>query len=116
MSVRRTSTFLLAVGLAAAVATVPAIGPAGAQPVPADAAAPALGATAALAPAATPAATPSGSRSRLAGRHSLRRAVTDENFYFVMADRFENGRTDNDRGHIAGDRDQHGFDPTANGD
>jgi glycosidase len=36
--------------------------------------------------------------------------VTDETFYFVMADRFENGDTDNDRGGISGGVDQHGFD------
>jgi alpha-amylase len=49
-------------------------------------------------------------------RHSLRAPVTGENFYFVMADRFENGRTDNDRGLIdSSDRLVHGFDPTARG-
>jgi glycosidase len=47
--------------------------------------------------------------------HSLRAPVTDENFYFVMADRFENGDTTNDTGGIPGDRLQHGFDPTARG-
>ena len=31
-------------------------------------------------------------------QHSLRSPVTDENFYFVMADRFENGSTANDLG------------------
>ena len=30
------------------------------------------------------------------GAHSLRAPVTDENFYFVMADRFSNGNTAND--------------------
>ena len=30
--------------------------------------------------------------------HSLRGPVTDENFYFVMADRFRNGDTTNDQG------------------
>lgn len=34
-------------------------------------------------------------------------------FYFVLTDRFANGRTDNDTGGIAGGRDDHGFDPTA---
>ena len=29
--------------------------------------------------------------AKLTGKHSLRAPVTDENFYFVMADRFENG-------------------------
>ena len=33
-----------------------------------------------------------------AGHHSLRAPVTDQNFYFVMADRFENGSTANDNG------------------
>jgi alpha-amylase len=49
-------------------------------------------------------------------RHSLRAPVTDDSFYFVMADRFENGDTANDRGGIqSGDRLVHGFDPTARG-
>ncbi len=48
-------------------------------------------------------------------RHSLRAPVTGENFYFVMADRFENGLPGNDTGHIAGSRLEHGFDPTATG-
>jgi glycosidase len=47
--------------------------------------------------------------------HSLRGPVTDENFYFVMADRFENGDTTNDRGGLTGDRLVTGFDPTARG-
>ena len=34
--------------------------------------------------------------------HSLRKPVTDENFYFVMADRFENGDAANDHGGIDG--------------
>ena len=33
--------------------------------------------------------------------HSLRAPVTDEHFYFVMADRFENGDTANDLGGLA---------------
>jgi alpha-amylase len=52
-------------------------------------------------------------------QHSLRSPVTDETFYFVMADRFENGDSAND---CAGavpclpqDRDQHGYDPAARG-
>src|SRR4029079_2162227 len=31
-------------------------------------------------------------------QHSLRTPVTDEDFYFVMADRFQNGDPDNDTG------------------
>ena len=49
-------------------------------------------------------------------QHSLRSPVTDESFYFVMADRFANGDTSNDRGHITpDDRLVHGYDPTARG-
>lgn len=47
--------------------------------------------------------------------HSLRGPVTDENFYFVMADRFENGDTANDTGGLAGDYLKTGFDPTRKG-
>jgi alpha-amylase len=50
-----------------------------------------------------------------AARHSLRAPLTGENFYFVMADRFENGRTDNDLGGLPADRLVSGFDPTAKG-
>ena len=39
-----------------------------------------------------------------AQQHSLRSPITDENFYFVMADRFENGDTGNDLGGLSGDR------------
>jgi alpha-amylase len=48
-------------------------------------------------------------------RHSLRAPVTGESFYFVMADRFENGSAANDRGGLTGDRLVHGFDPTGRG-
>jgi alpha-amylase len=52
-----------------------------------------------------------------AAHHSLRQPVTDQNFYFVMADRFENGDPANDNGDLppgtgAG---QSGFDPTGKG-
>lgn len=46
---------------------------------------------------------------------SLRKDLTRENFYFVMADRFENGTTDNDEAGISGTRLDHGFDPTSQG-
>ena len=85
MSLRRVSLILIAAGLAVA---------------------------AAIAPVGTAGAAPSGP---FVGKHSLRAPVTDETFYFVMADRFENGDTDNDRGGISGDRLQHGFDPTSRG-
>jgi alpha-amylase len=54
-------------------------------------------------------------------QHSLRAPVTDDNFYFVMADRFSNGSTANDTGGIVPsdpdlpDRNEHGFDPTHTG-
>jgi alpha-amylase len=48
-------------------------------------------------------------------QHSLRAGVTDEDFYFVMADRFKNGDTSNDTGGLGADRLVSGFDPTAKG-
>jgi alpha-amylase len=48
-------------------------------------------------------------------RHSLRGPVTDENFYFVMADRFENGDTANDLGGLPNDPLVSGFDPKKKG-
>ncbi len=48
-------------------------------------------------------------------RHSLRAPLTGENFYFVMADRFENGRTDNDLGGLPADKMTSGFDPKDKG-
>ncbi len=54
-------------------------------------------------------------------RHSLRAPLTGENFYFVMADRFQNGDTANDTGGITPsdpgteDRDETGLDPTSKG-
>ena len=49
--------------------------------------------------------------------HSLRAAVTDENFYFVMADRFENDDAANDHGGLPPGKTegQSGFDPTGKG-
>jgi alpha-amylase len=47
--------------------------------------------------------------------HSLRAPLTAENFYFVMADRFENGRTANDLGGLPADRMTSGYDPTNKG-
>ncbi|HEU4667254.1 MAG TPA: alpha-amylase family glycosyl hydrolase [Arthrobacter sp.] len=47
--------------------------------------------------------------------HSLRAPVTDENFYFVMADRFSNGSTANDQGGLGSDPMVSGFDPTNKG-
>jgi alpha-amylase len=64
-------------------------------------------------PLGSAAAAPTG--APLIGKHSLREPVTDESFYFVMADRFENGSTANDTGGIQGGPNQHGFDPTNKG-
>ena len=47
--------------------------------------------------------------------HSLRAPVTGENFYFVMADRFENGSSANDQGGLGDDPQVSGFDPTHKG-
>jgi alpha-amylase len=55
------------------------------------------------------------SDSQLAPRHSLREPVTNESFYFVMADRFANGDTGNDQGGLGPDPLVSGFDPTKKG-
>jgi alpha-amylase len=68
----------------------------------------------ALAPA-TAAAHKRGNDRSPSAHHSLRQAVTDQNFYFVMADRFQNGSTANDKGGLQGDRNVTGFDPTTKG-
>jgi alpha-amylase len=73
----------------------------------------ALAAAAASAPVGTAGAAPTG--GTFVGKHSLREPVTDESFYFVMADRFANGSTANDTGGIPGGRLEHGFDPTHRG-
>jgi alpha-amylase len=65
--------------------------------------------TALAACAAAPAAGQDSGRAQ----HSLRSPVTDERFYFVMADRFENGDTANDLGGLP--RAESGFDPEARG-
>ncbi|HEY0636467.1 MAG TPA: alpha-amylase family glycosyl hydrolase [Pseudonocardiaceae bacterium] len=56
-----------------------------------------------------------GADGGLGAHHSLRAPVTDETFYFVMADRFENGDPANDRGGLPDDRLVSGFDPTHKG-
>lgn len=48
-------------------------------------------------------------------RNSLRPPLTDERFYFLMADRFANGDPSNDRGGLTGSRLTTGFDPTDKG-
>jgi glycosidase len=66
--------------------------------------------------AACAGATPAGADQ---AEHSLRSPVTDETFYFVMADRFENGDSANDCGGVTpcspAGKLQHGFDPAARG-
>jgi glycosidase len=56
--------------------------------------------------AATPPPPPPPTVARLA------HAAPPQVFYFVLTDRFANGRTDNDRGHLEGGRARDGFDPT----
>ncbi len=58
---------------------------------------------------------PTGPADRALARSSLREDLTRERFYFVMADRFENGDPGNDEADIEGDRLQTGYDPTATG-
>lgn len=48
-------------------------------------------------------------------RHAPRPGLTDQDFYFVMGDRFENGDPANDEGGLSGDREVTGFDPTSKG-
>ena len=55
------------------------------------------------------------SSSSLPGQHSLRAPVSDENFYFVMADRFDNADPANDQGGLGADPLVSGFDPTRKG-
>ncbi|RKO21125.1 alpha-amylase [Pseudarthrobacter phenanthrenivorans] len=87
----RTTAFRSAAGLlAATVAVSAAVLPAQAAPGPKD-------------PGTAPAL------------HSLRAPVTDENFYFVMADRFSNGSAVNDDGGLGGDPMVSGYDPTKKG-
>ncbi|HSO63603.1 MAG TPA: alpha-amylase family glycosyl hydrolase [Ornithinibacter sp.] len=52
---------------------------------------------------------------RALAEDSLRSALTRERFYFVMADRFANGSTDNDLGGLTGGPLTTGFDPTHKG-
>ncbi len=71
--------------------------------------------------AAAPPAAPAGAGAPGAGSRgvpaasSLREELTRERFYFVMADRFENGSTANDDGGYGPDRLASGLDPTAKG-
>jgi glycosidase len=59
----------------------------------------------------------SASASAHDAHHSLRNAVTDQNFYFVMADRFQNGDPANDNGGLPPGKGegQSGLDPTGRG-
>ncbi|HZA05688.1 MAG TPA: alpha-amylase family glycosyl hydrolase [Propionibacteriaceae bacterium] len=112
MSLRRTAAPLLAAGLAIAVSIGPAVTLAGAGPTTGSGSTTGSGAAPV---AAAPNGGGSGGSRGLQARHSLRAPVTDETFYFVMADRFANGDRSNDTGGIPGDRLQHGFDPTDKG-
>ncbi len=77
----------------------------------------ALLATAALTLGGIPAAqaAPKPAPDAPAAGHSLRGPVTDENFYFVMADRFSNGSPANDDGGLGPDPLVSGFDPARKG-
>ncbi|HEU4567470.1 MAG TPA: alpha-amylase family glycosyl hydrolase [Marmoricola sp.] len=66
-----------------------------------------------LVQATVPAVARSGDDPRQIAQHSLRAALTDQDFYFVMGDRFENGDPSNDTGGLTGDRLTTGFDPTS---
>jgi len=76
-----------------------------------------LAALVALVAAAVAAAPASAGRGHDRAGHSLRQPVTDQNFYFVMADRFENGTSANDHGGLPpGKREgESGFDPMGKG-
>ncbi|MBM6400078.1 alpha-amylase family glycosyl hydrolase [Phycicoccus sonneratiae] len=65
-------------------------------------------------PASAPPSRPTSTDARLA-KDGLRKDLTRENFYFVMADRFANGSTANDTGGLTGSRSSTGFDPTDQG-
>jgi alpha-amylase len=111
MPFRRTAAPLLAAGLAAALSIGPAVTVAGADPTTKSGPA-----SAAVKAAAAPTGGGSGGSNGLKAQHSLRAPVTDETFYFVMADRFANGSAANDRGGSSStDRLVHGFDPTDKG-
>jgi alpha-amylase len=94
MTTRRAVTVLMSTALTASLVTLPGISAAGAQSDHPDRSGPASGDGA---------------------QHALRSGVTDENFYFVMADRFANGDTGNDLGGLPADPMVSGFDPTNKG-
>ena len=76
---------------------------------------------AALVPLTSPSASASrpttgpGRRGGGYAQHALRAGLTDQDFYFVMGDRFANGDTANDDGGLSGDPNVTGFDPTSKG-
>jgi alpha-amylase len=53
--------------------------------------------------------------ARDVARHSLRSDLTDQDFYFVMGDRFNNGDHGNDTGGLTGDENVTGFAPSKRG-
>ncbi len=104
MSLRQTTVVFFAAGLLAASATVPFASTAEAGPTdPASQLIQGKGSD------------KGNGSGRLVAQHSLRAPVTNENFYFVMADRFANGDTTNDTGGIAGGVNDHGFNPANKG-
>ncbi|WP_395695837.1 alpha-amylase family glycosyl hydrolase [Nocardioides sp.] len=67
----------------------------------------------ALTVSAVPAQAADGGSGAAWARHAPRPGLTDQDFYFVMGDRFANGDPDNDRGGLTGDRNTTGFDPAS---
>jgi hypothetical protein len=58
---------------------------------------------------------PASEADRSLAQHSLRGALTREQMYFVMADRFANGSSANDAGALTGSRLETGLDPSDKG-
>src|SRR5919107_2813472 len=80
----------------------------------------ALVATLAVTVGAAPASAKGGKHGKddaASATRSLRAPVTDQNFYFVMADRFRNGDAANDHGGLppGTDEGESGFDPAHKG-
>ncbi|WP_299037042.1 alpha-amylase family glycosyl hydrolase [uncultured Pseudokineococcus sp.] len=111
---RRPSAITSGAGAAAVAAALLLAPPAGAAPTGGPAA---DRAAARSALTSRPPTTPPAQQAQdeaLAGT-SLREDLTRERFYFVMADRFENGDPTNDDGGYGGDRLDSGLDPTHKG-
>jgi glycosidase len=62
-----------------------------------------------------PPAPPTGAALAALAQPPVRTSIASQRFYFVMADRYANGDTSNDRGGLTGSRDTTGYDPTDEG-